>query len=75
MNVMDVRKKCCGKRGWIPACAGMTNGGAGMTEVVAGMTEVVAGMTNGGAGMTEGLVGAARPFDRLRVSGRGVWDD
>ncbi len=66
---MDVRKKCCGKRGWIPACAGMTNGGAGMTEVV--------------AGMTEGLVGAARPFDRpfdklrteLRVSGGGVRDD
>jgi len=39
---------------WIPACAGMTEGGAGMTEGGAGMTEGGAGMTEGGAGMTEG---------------------
>ena len=32
---------------WIPACAGMTEGGAGMTEGSAGMTEGSTKMTCG----------------------------
>ena len=43
------------KRGWIPACAGMTKGVAGMTEGVAGMTEGVAGEgIRGGEGDVSG---------------------
>ena len=41
----------CGRTGgWIPACAGMTEGEAGMTEGEAGMTEGEAGMTEQGRG-------------------------
>ena len=48
-----------GKR-WIPACAGMTEGGAGMTEEDAGSTEEDAGMTEEDAGSTEGVEEGAR---------------
>ena len=66
---------------WIPACAGMTEGGAGMTERGAGMTERGAGMTERGAGMTERGAGmtdggaCAQPrsvSNRSRLDGHGL---
>jgi len=53
--------------GWIPACAGMTNGGAGMTKGDAGMT-------NGGAGTQEAGAGKGRMSAAMLTSKAGAYE-
>ena len=61
------------KRGWIPACAGMTKWGVGMTKWVLGRRGKMDSRLRGNDEWVLGgrKKGDARPFDRLRVSGGG----